>query len=98
MLSVSKTPFEDVRFTPEGEGSMADFKAKGVLAPNLNRAPILYYKGQPISQSKTIERFVARKLGFMGADEIEEAQIDAITEHIRDVKLELVFFSPLFFL
>jgi glutathione S-transferase len=59
-----------------------------VLAPNLNRGPVLIYKGTSIGQSKTIERFVAKKLGFAGSDELEEAAIDCLCEHIRDVKLD----------
>lgn len=39
-----------------------------------------------IGQSKTIERFVAKKTGFYGSNEIEEALIDMICEHIRDIK------------
>ena len=33
-----------------------------------------------------IERFVARRVGCLGADDVEAAQIDAVTEHVRDVK------------
>ena len=39
-----------------------------------------------IGQSKAIERYIARRYGLLGANEIEAAQIDAITEHIRDAK------------
>lgn len=35
-----------------------------------------------ISQSKTIERYLARRLGLLGATEEEAAAIDAITEHV----------------
>ena len=33
-------------------------------------------------QSKTIERFVARRHGFMGDTELEAARIDMICEHV----------------
>ena len=52
----------------------------------MGRAPILYVDGTAIAQSKTIERFVGRKLGFMGANDIEAAQVDAICEHVADIK------------
>ena len=52
----------------------------------MDRIPILEYNGMQIGQSKTIERFVAKKLGFMGANEVEEALIDMICEHVRDIK------------
>ena len=41
---------------------------------------------ESIGQSKTIERYLARRLGIMGSNEFEAAQIDAITEHVRDLK------------
>jgi len=43
-----------------------------------------------IGQSKAIERFVSRRLGLFGADEIEEARIDCIGEHMRDVKQKYI--------
>ena len=39
-----------------------------------------------IGQSKTIERFVARKLDLLGSNEVEAARIDSIGEHVRDIK------------
>ena len=42
--------------------------------------------GEEIAQSKTIERYVAKMCGFLGANEMEGAKIDAITEHVRDIK------------
>ena len=52
----------------------------------MDRAPVLVYKGTSIGQSKSMERFLAKKLGFAGANEIEEAQIDQISEHVRDIR------------
>ena len=49
--------------------------------------PKYYLRGtKAIGQSKAIERYVARRVGLMGADDIEAAMIDAITEHMRDLK------------
>ena len=53
---------------------------------SMNRLPLLADGGALIAQSKAIERYVARKLGYMGDTEAESAQIDAICEHIRDFK------------
>jgi hypothetical protein len=60
------------------------------FAVNMDRAPVLLYTEAgtttTIGQSKAIERFVARKLGLYGSNEIESALIDIICEHIRDIK------------
>ena len=61
-------------------------KAAGKLDANLGRLPLLEVDGQVFGQSKTIERFVAKRVGMMGATPIEEAQIDCICEHLRDCK------------
>ena len=53
---------------------------------NMDRLPLFVYDGVTIGQSKTIERFVAKKTGFMGTSDIDEALIDMITEHVRDIK------------
>jgi glutathione S-transferase len=66
---------------------MKEAKATGKFQINMDRLPIFVYnQSLELGQSKTIERFVARKLGFMGESEEEAAQIDMITEHIRDIK------------
>jgi glutathione S-transferase len=62
-------------------------KTSGVLRMNLNRAPILITpSGHTIGQSKAIERYIARKCNLMGQTSEEEAIIDCIAEHCRDVK------------
>lgn len=83
-------PYDDIRFPidfktfarPEFDAAQAN----GDFVVNMNRLPVLICDGVSIGQSKTIERFVAKKLGFSGTNEFEEAQIDMITEHIRDIK------------
>jgi len=67
--------------------AFAAARAAGELEPNMGRAPILVVDGvHAIPQSKTIERYLARKLGLFGATEEDGAAIDAITEHVRDIK------------
>lgn len=59
----------------------------GELDANMKRAPVIIVDGKTeIGQSKTIERYLARRLGLLGSGEEEAAQIDAITEHVRDIK------------
>ncbi|KAL3823317.1 hypothetical protein ACHAXA_010452 [Cyclostephanos tholiformis] len=62
-------------------------KENGDLKMNLNRAPVLVIPdGRVIGQSKAIERYLARRLGLMGKTPEDEAIIDCIAEHCRDVK------------
>ena len=95
LLALADQDYEDARFeiapgtmeSPEFQNA----KQSGKLVMNMGRAPILTVEQQDgstvtIGQSKAIERYLARRLGFMGASEIEAAQIDCIAEHCRDVK------------
>ena len=61
-------------------------KADGKLVGSLNKVPFLEVDGVIIPQSKTIERFLANRFNMMGVNEIENAQIDAICESVRDFK------------
>lgn len=78
----------DSLYKPDGPcPGFAEANANGVLDKNCGRAPVVVIDGkESIGQSKTIERYLARRLGVMGASEFEAAQIDGITEHIRDLK------------
>ena len=71
--------------------------ALALLYKQMARAPVLIINdhnhdhGTPclqleIGQSKTIERYLARRLDLLGDSEADAAQIDAITEHMRDIK------------
>ena len=65
---------------------MAAARQEGKLAANLDRAPVLVVDGTDVGQSKAIERFLARRLGLMGKDELEAGRIDCFSEHIRDIR------------
>eukprot|EP00667_Euglena_gracilis_P008079 EG_transcript_8181 len=96
LFAIAGVPYEDhrYRFTFGKPGdfstiSMPEFeadKAAGKLNPNMGRLPILEVNGVCIGQSKAIERYLARQFGFMGSNEVEAAQIDALCEHVRDIK------------
>jgi hypothetical protein len=96
MFKISKTPFTDNRLsfafgTPNDFSTLIrpefdKLKDGGHLAVSMQKLPILTVDGVQIAQSKTIERFVAKRLGFMGLTDIEFACIDMICEHIRDLK------------
>lgn len=66
---------------------MAAARQEGKLAANLDRAPILVVDGtHDIGQSKSIERFIARRLGLFGSNDVEAARIDSFGEHVRDIR------------
>mmetsp|Transcript_1468 Transcript_1468/g.4146 ORF Transcript_1468/g.4146 Transcript_1468/m.4146 type:complete len:273 (+) Transcript_1468:34-852(+) len=86
-----KWPVDFSKFAKEGIRGAAPAFAKaqedGTLDANLLRAPVCIIDGQPgLGQSKALERYMARRLGLMGSTEMEAAQIDAVTEHVRDIK------------
>ena len=53
---------------------------------SLNKVPFLEVDGVTIPQSKSMERFLARRFNMMGSNDLEAAQIDAICESVRDFK------------
>ena len=61
-------------------------QAQGRLACNLERVPVLECGGFALGQSPAISRFIGRELGLMGRDEAEAAQVDAVVEHVRDIR------------
>jgi hypothetical protein len=67
-------------------------KDAGEFEIGMDRIPILTVTDPEtntqfqLAQSKTIERYLAKKFGFMGKTLEEEATIDMICEHIRDIK------------
>mmetsp|Transcript_7720 Transcript_7720/g.11050 ORF Transcript_7720/g.11050 Transcript_7720/m.11050 type:complete len:247 (-) Transcript_7720:68-808(-) len=67
--------------------SFKEAKESGDLLMNLGRAPVLVTSdGVTIGQSKAIERYLARQMGLMGQTPTEEALVDCVAEHCRDVK------------
>ncbi len=94
LFAVGNQPFEDFRFpikvidwgTYQFERNEFDAaKKEGMLKKSLGKVPFLRTDGIVIPQSKAIERFVARRLGLMGASDTDAALIDAFCEHLRDV-------------
>lgn len=61
-------------------------KSDNKLLKSINKVPYLEVDGEIISQSKTIERYLANKFNMMGASELEAAHIDSICESVRDFK------------
>jgi glutathione S-transferase len=90
IFAISDEEFTDTRYeiAPGSFAAPAFVAAKesGELDMNLGRAPLLVTEEGIVGQSKAIERFLAKKFGLMGSNDIEAAQIDCIAEHCRDVK------------
>lgn len=91
LLALGGENYDDARYKidPKTFQSTEFIEAKknGDLRMNLNRAPVLITPdGQTIGQSKAIERYLARRLGLFGQTPEDEAIIDCIQEHCRDVK------------
>lgn len=65
-----------------------EIQDEGRLVCNMQRVPVLEEVGGPFSlgQSPSIARFVGQELGFMGRNNGEAAQIDALVEHVRDIR------------
>ena len=91
----TRTPYSDKRFPLE----VIDFqnrkfkreefekaKAEGELVLSLGKVTFLKTQGVTLSQSKSIERFLAKSLNCMGSTDLEAALIDAFCEHLRDLK------------
>lgn len=91
IFALGEEDYTDVRFkidpTTFQSSEFNEAKENGDLKLNLNRAPVLVTpEGKTIGQSKAIERYLARRFGLMGKTPEDEAMIDCIAEHCRDVK------------
>ncbi len=94
LFAIAKVDFVDERipidFNTFAHPEFDVRKASGEFDINMGRIPVLDYKGPDgefsIGHSRSIERFVAKKLGFFGSNDTEAALIDMITEHVRDIK------------
>lgn len=95
LLAIGEEDYEDFRYPlkiidwskhqMEKEEFEKD-KAEGKLVGSLNKVPYLEVDGQVIPQSKSIERYLARKYSLMGDNDIEALRIDSLCECIRDFK------------
>uniref|UniRef100_A0A7S0VAS2 Glutathione transferase n=1 Tax=Hemiselmis tepida TaxID=464990 RepID=A0A7S0VAS2_9CRYP len=91
MLAISGTEYEDNRYPIDvangfAKPEMEADKAKGVLDMNMGRLPILSVGGVEIGQSKCIERYLAKKFGMVGDNDVQAGQVDTIVEHVGDIK------------
>jgi len=73
--------FEDYRYGDNSDRKFADDKANATF----EKLPELEVDGVKIAQSKAIERFLARRFGLMGSNDVEAARVDMFSEQIRDM-------------
>jgi glutathione S-transferase len=90
-LAVGKVEYTDVRWPVDMSAGFKcplfmAAKEDGTCAANMGRAPVLEIGDVSIGEKPAIERYIARKTGLMGANDEEAAQIDALGEHINDIK------------
>jgi len=89
LLAIGDEEYKDTRFSIGPKMETPEFtaaKESGELVANLNRAPILITPDGTIGQSKAMERYLAKKFGLMGNDPVQEAMVDCVAEHCRDIK------------
>ena len=77
--------FEDKRIEPAEMAAMKSSLPFGQL-------PLLEYKGESLSQSMAIARFLANEFSLAGNTTMETAKIDEIVDAINDLQNSLVRF------
>jgi len=60
-------------------------KAAGKMDVAMGKLPVLDAGDFSLPQSKAIERYLAKQFGMMGDTPEEEAWVDAVGEHVRDI-------------
>ncbi|CAJ0919298.1 unnamed protein product, partial [Mesorhabditis belari] len=81
LFALAGVPYVDKRIKPEDWPTLKPTTPFGQL-------PLLEVDGKPIPQSMAIARFLAKRFGFAGANDLEEAQIDALVDLLNDYMTE----------
>lgn len=95
LFALSGESYEDKRYTI-AFGTPGDFstikreefdadKAAGRMDVAMGKVPVLESGEFVLPQSKAIERYLAKRFGMMGSTLEEEAWVDAMAEHVRDI-------------
>ncbi|KAG5668487.1 hypothetical protein PVAND_016426 [Polypedilum vanderplanki] len=89
LLKYGKINFEDVRI------ESSDWPKIKATMP-MGQMPILECDGKRFFQSVAICRFLAKKVGLAGSNELENLEIDSIADTVVDLRLKImaVSFGP----
>lgn len=82
ILNYAGVPFEDVRMSHEEWPAMKSKMPYG-------QVPVLEVDGVQIPQSFAIARFLARKHGLAGKNDVESALLDAVADSHKDFNSEV---------
>jgi len=90
LFAMAEVEYEDFRYPLTMPGYQRteydQDKKDGKIPGPYKSLPLLMINGKDcICQSKAIERFLAKRFGYMGASDIECAQIEAVVDQVRDV-------------
>lgn len=98
ILTISCVNFEDYRYPVDGEKNLKQIKSSdyerdkklGLFEKSLGEIPYLEINSngrtEILSNVYGIERYLAKKYDMMGKTLFEEAKIDCVCEHIRNIK------------
>ena len=81
IFALADVPYEDIRLSRE---EFANLDKQGLFP--YKQVPTLFVNDVAIGQSSAINRFLARKLGLYGVDDVEGALIEGFHELGRDVR------------
>merc|ERR1711936_1273959 len=83
LLAAGNIDYEDFRV------GFNDWPGEIKASTPFGQMPVLYWDGEEIAQSMAIARFVARKVGMAGRDDMEFVQADMIACHYEDIWTKL---------
>ncbi|KAB0792278.1 hypothetical protein PPYR_14237 [Photinus pyralis] len=86
LLSYGKLEFEDFRFERE---NWPELKPKTPFG----QAPVLEFNGVQAYQSIAICRYLAKQVKLMGANDLEDLEIDSIVDTINDLRMKIALYS-----
>eukprot|EP01097_Dermamoeba_algensis_P002302 TRINITY_DN1917_c0_g1_i1.p1 TRINITY_DN1917_c0_g1~~TRINITY_DN1917_c0_g1_i1.p1 ORF type:complete len:219 (-),score=67.08 TRINITY_DN1917_c0_g1_i1:70-726(-) len=85
LFALADVAYEDYRYPLSEKYERPEWDADKSKYP-FEKLPVLEVDGVVIPQSKAMERFLARRFGFLGANDIEAALIDGVTEELSDAR------------
>ena len=95
LLAAADCEYEDFRYPLEiidmktykfNREKFDEDNKNGLLNKSMGKVPFLIVNGKTISQSKSVERYLADKFNMMGDGDEEKALIDSYCEYLRDFK------------